>query len=349
MAGIYSPSEPGSTYEVLPGSPDVRQLQHSTLGMWTIFRKNLRPRYGVVWFDIFFCLLMMIGGFAAHVALVCAKGNVFGLEVGILFVLWIGFWLNAILTFGHEAAHYNLSPSRARNDILADWTIWLFFPETTKNYRRSHWQHHLHLGDLQDTEISYHNCLSPWFLARALTGIYLLELMSRYIFRPRPAASVRRAPSSAPSGSAADRFTPVLRTAAVHSIFLGIAIFLFHAYASALVWAIAVVFVFPFFASTRQILEHRAADAACSMDLSVVPQGPVNRLFGTDLFSRYFGAAGFNRHLLHHWDPTVSYTRFDEMQAFFIATHLQGSLAKAQSSYAATFVALLRRARNERA
>ena len=345
MEEIYSPSEVGSAHEVLPGSPDVRQLRHPSLGLWTGFRKNLRPRYGVVWFDISFCLLMMAGGFAAHIALVCIWGNVFGLEVGVLFVLWIGFWLNAILTFGHEAAHYNLSPSRARNDVLADWTIWLFFPETTKNYRRSHWQHHLHLGDLQDTEISYHNCLSPWFLARALTGLYLLELMSRYVFHARPAASVGRAPSSAPAGSTADRITPVLRTAAVHSIFLGIAIF-FHAYASALVWAIAVVFVFPFFASTRQILEHRASEAACSTDFGLVPHGPVNRLFGTDLFSRYFGAAGFNRHLLHHWDPTVSYTRFDEMQAFFSGTHLQGSMGKAQSSYGSTFRALLRRALN---
>lgn len=345
MEELYIPADIESSRDVLPGSPDVRQLQHPSLGMWISFRKNLRPRYGRVWCDIIFCLSMMIGGFAAHIAVVSVWGNVFGLELGILFALWIGFWLNAVLTFGHEAAHYNLSPSRARNDALADWTIWLFFPETTKNYRRSHWQHHLHLGDLRDTEISYHNCLSPWFLARALTGIYLLELMSRYIFRPRSIASVRRAPSSAPSGSAANRITPVLRTGAVHSIFLGVAI-LFHAYASALVWAIAVVFVFPFFASTRQILEHRAADAACSTDFSVVPQGPVNRLFGRGLFSRYFGAAGFNRHLLHHWDPTVSYTRFDEMQAFFNGTHLQGSMGKAQSSYRSTFVALLRRARN---
>ena len=241
-----------------------------------------------------------------------------------------------------------MSPSRLRNDVLADWTIWLFFPETTKNYRRSHWQHHLHLGDLQDTEISYHNCLSPWFLARALMGIYLLELISRYIFRPRSAASVGQATRSAPPGSAANQITPVLRTVAIHSIFIGTAI-LFRAYASAAIWVIAVVFVFPFFASTRQILEHRAADAACSTDFGLVPQGPVNRLFGKDLFSRYFGAAGFNRHLLHHWDPTVSYTRFNEMQAFFHGTHLQGPIGKAQSSYGSTFIALLRKALNGRA
>jgi fatty acid desaturase len=345
MEELHIPLETEGTHDVLPGSPDVRQLRHPTLGMWTSFRKTLRPSYGMVWSDITLCLLLMIGGFATHVAVVCIWGEVFGLKVGFLFALWIGFWLNAILTFGHEAAHYNLSPNRVRNDVLADWTIWLFFPETTKNYRRSHWQHHLHLGDLQDTEISYHNCLSPWFLARALTGIYLLELISRYIFRRRPDASARKAPRSAPPGSTANRITPVLRTLAVHSVFVGLAI-LFHAYTSAAIWVIAAVFVFPFFASARQILEHRAADAPCGTDFGLVPQGPVNRLFGTDLFSRYFGAAGFNRHLLHHWDPTVSYTRFNEMQVFFSGTHLRGSMGQAQSSYWWTFIALLRKARD---
>jgi fatty acid desaturase len=343
---LYIPLEAEATYEALPGSPDVRQLEHPTLGMWVAYRKTLRPRYITVWFDIGLCFVMMTGGFAAHIVITSIRGNIFGLEVGAFFALWIGFWLNAILTFGHEAAHYNLAPSRARNDILADWTIWLFFPESTKNYRRSHWQHHLHLGDPQDTEISYHNCLSPWFLARALTGIYLLELVSRYIFRRGTHSSLQRAPRSTPRGSTANRVAPALRTMAVHSIFIGVAV-AFHAYASALVWMIAIVFVFPFFASIRQILEHRAADAACSMDFGQVPQGPVNRTFGTDLFSRYFGAAGFNRHLLHHWDPTVSYTRFDEMQIFFNGTHLHGWLERAQSSYAATFAALLRKARNE--
>ena len=33
-------------------------------------------------------------------------------------------------------------------------------------------------------------------------------------------------------------------------------------------------------------------------------------------FSRYFGGAGFNRHLLHHLDPSISYTRFDEFERF---------------------------------
>jgi len=50
------------------------------------------------------------------------------------FALWIGFWFHSILSFGHEAAHYNLSASKKRNDMLSDWTIWLFF---SANVQRS--------------------------------------------------------------------------------------------------------------------------------------------------------------------------------------------------------------------
>jgi fatty acid desaturase len=286
----------------------------------------------------------MAGGYITHLYLTARWGNVFGLETGAAFAVWIGFWLNSILTFGHEAAHYNLSPSRTRNDVLADWTIWLFFPQTTKSYRKSHWQHHLHLGDLEDTEVSYHNCLSPWFLAKALTGIYLAVLMARYLFGKRG----RTTPSpdaqhDARTGSKAGALVAPLRAFTTHSIFIGVPLY-FQCYATAATWVAATFLVFPFLATVRQILEHRAETAECAIDFQQVPHGPVNRVFGKGLFSRYFGAAGFNRHLLHHWDPTVSYTRFDEMEAFFSGTPLNVRLASARSSYLSSLILLTRKA-----
>src|ERR1700675_1133681 len=134
----------------LPGSPDVRQIVHPSAVPWLTFRKTLRPRYWIVWRDLIVCMLMIAGGFAAHLEVTLLRGNLFGFQIGLLFALWIGFWLNALLTFGHEAAHYNLASDPKRNDLLADWTIWLFFAKTTKPYRKSHWQHHLHLGDFAD-------------------------------------------------------------------------------------------------------------------------------------------------------------------------------------------------------
>ncbi len=332
----------------LPGSPELRQITHASIGSWLNFRATLRPRYRLVWCDIVLCMCMMVGGYIAHLFLTARWGNLAGLGTGIVFAAWIGFWLNSILTFGHEAAHYNLSPSRTHNDMLADWTIWLFFPQTTKSYRKSHWQHHLHLGDPEDTEVSYHNCLSPWFLAKALTGIYLPILMVRYVFGRRgksiPSPGAQR---HGRTGLKAGALVAPLRAFTTHSIFVGVA-FYFHCYATAATWVVAAALVFPFLATVRQVLEHRAATADCETNFQHVPHGPVNRVFGKDAFSRYFGAAGFNRHLLHHWDPTVSYTRFDEMESFFSGTPLNVRLASARSSYLSSLILLSRKALRDR-
>jgi hypothetical protein len=69
-------------------------------------------------------------------------------------------------------------------------------------------------------------------------------------------------------------------------------------------------------------------------------------MFGTDFFSRYYGAAGFNRHLLHHWDPEISYTLFDEMEAFIARTPLADKVEEARTIYPDTFKAMLATARN---
>lgn len=333
---FYAPSVSGGT---LPGSPDLRQLISAKSGTWLEFRKTLRPNYARAWFELCFCIAMMITGYSLHLYLARSLGDVFGFKAGIFVAIWIGFWLNSVLTFGHEAAHYNLASDKNHNDFFSDWTIWLFFPQSTKAYRRSHWQHHLHLGDHEDTEISYHNCLSPWFLAKALTGVHLATLFVRYFFRKRaPAVS-----NNASAGGQSAGIVPLLRPMVVHSVFVGVAV-AFHCYSTAAVWLSAVIFVFPFLASVRQILEHRAASASCATDFAHELHGPVNRLFGKDPFSIFFGAAGFNRHLLHHWDPTVSYTCFDQMQRFLAETEFRSALESSKSSYLATFTTLLKSA-----
>lgn len=335
----------GAGEESLPGSPNLRTIRHPRLGLWIDFRKRLAPRYVVVWTDLTLCILLALGGFAGHVVLTAHFGNAFGFAVGLPFAIWIGFWLNSILTFGHEAAHYNLAHGHRSNDLLADWTIWLFFPQTTRGYRKSHWQHHLHLGDPQDTEISYHNCFSPWFLIKTLTGIHLGTLLLRYALghdRPRLTAQISGAESP---GLQKVRMGPLLRSLAVHLIIIGSAI-VRHAYASAVVWLVSAAVIFPFFASIRQLLEHRSAEAGCDTNFQQVLHGPVNRIFGSDVFSRYFGAAGFNRHLFHHWDPTISYTRFNDMQKFLAESGFGEHIQVAQSSYFATALLLFRRARD---
>jgi hypothetical protein len=119
-------------------------------------------------------------------------------------------------------------------------------------------------------------------------------------------------------------------------------------YSTALAWCVAVIVIYPFCNTMRQLLEHRALDAPPDADFTRVAHGPVNRLFGSDPLSRTFGAAGFNRHLLHHWHPAASYTRFDDLEAFLMATPLRPALDAARTTYPATWRALARRARGAR-
>jgi len=337
---LRGPEEPGET---LPGSPDLRELTHPEIGSWRKFRAGLKPKYWHAWAEINFCLAMLLGGYAAHFGLAWRLGNLAGLAAAPLFAAWLGFWLNAILTFGHEAAHYNLSASKSRNDLLADWSIWLFFPQSSKSYRKSHWQHHLHLGDPEDTEISYHNCASPWFLARAITGIYLLELMSRYTLGRGANPKLKPTPSKQNRAARLGQILALARAGTTHAVLIGVPLY-FHCYSTSVTWLVGAALAFPFFATVRQLLEHRAEDAHCAINYREVPHGPVNRLFGKNLFSRFYGAAGFNRHLLHHWDPTVSYTCFDEMERFFAGTRLQPEIEKSQTTYTSNLILLARKA-----
>lgn len=328
---------------ILPGSPDLRGVSHPAFGNWLAYRSTLRPRYGQVWMDILLCLTAILGGYAADFLLTQRFGNLAEFLLLPLFAVWLGFWLNALLTFGHEGAHYNLSSSRFRNDLLADWSIWLFFPQSSKSYRRSHWQHHLHLGDPQDTEISYHNCMSPWFMVKALTGVYLLELLARYAMGKRTTPQIREVGTSASPAARLGQMAAVARAGTTHLFLIGLPLY-FHCYATAAAWLLGAALIFPFLATTRQLLEHRSEDAHCATDYVREHHGPVNRMFAKNMFSRYFGAAGFNRHLLHHWDPTVSYTCFDDMEKFFDGTQLHQQLEKSRTTYTSSLLVLMRKA-----
>ena len=64
-------------------------------------------------------------------------------------------------------------------------------------------------------------------------------------------------------------------------------------------------------------------------------------MFGRHLFSRTFGGAGFNRHLLHHIEPQVSYTRYDALETWLMSTSIAPALDSRRASYVRTFAALV--------
>lgn len=328
----------------LPGVPEQLSLVADDGTAWREFRKTLAPRYGMVWREIGMIHAAIWSGLAAVCVADVKLPIVQSALVVPLAAAWIGFWLHALLNFGHESAHDNLASNRIWSDRLANWFIWPLYGQSAAQYRRVHWQHHLHLGDPHDTEVSYHHCLSPSFLLKTLTGLHLVAAFARHLGAMGRASANSDNDVTHPKRSVSELW-PIGRSAGIHASLVVGATWA-GCWMTALTWCVAVVIVFPFLTAIRQIVEHRRIDADCDRDFTAETHGPVNRLFGTGFISRSFGAAGFNRHLLHHWDPRISYTRFDEMESFLLRTAMRPELDSRRTTYWTVIRELLRSARH---
>jgi fatty acid desaturase len=126
---------------------------------------------------------------------------------------------------------------------------------------------------------------------------------------------------------------------AVHSVIL-VATYVFGLPWLTLAWAVGLGAVFPLFGTLRPLLEHRDERADARINFAETNHGAYTRMFGTDIFSSLFGAAGFNRHLLHHWEPSISYTNLAELEAYLLDTEAAAIIEMRRSSYFWTFVNL---------
>ncbi|MBL8896663.1 MAG: fatty acid desaturase [Planctomycetes bacterium] len=321
--------------------PELRDLDKERLrdARGTSYREYVRslvPRYGVVWLHIAcgYAVLLAVGlGVAALDGrwLGVLADRALGVSLG---ALLFGYTLAFLHLFLHEAAHWNLAPSRTWNDRLANLLLGSFLGVDIRSYRPIHWEHHRHLGTTRDTERSYFESLSLRFVVEALTGIRVLRVLAG---RRRALAS---APAKGEERAARSRHQPF--TAAVLNLALLALLVLSGNYAVALAWALGLGVVFPFFASVRQVLEHRDERARADVDYASVDHGAVNRMFGSGPLASTLGGAGFNRHLLHHLEPQLSYTRLAELERFLLGTELRDALLTHRATYVGTFVRLLR-------
>lgn len=293
--------------------PSLRaRVDAETAGGYARFRKDLAPRHGVVWRDIAL-------GYAALALIVVAVGSVEGLVSGLLAAIFgavaIGVAIAYLQLFIHEAAHYNLARDRATNDRIADTLIAWQVGTTIAAYRRVHFDHHRHFGHAEDGERSWAHRLSWRLVAGMLTGIHALRIFL-----------ARRGDSTATPSSK----LPLIRGGAIHALLLG-AMLALGAWPAALAWIGGVGIMFPFFATLRPLLEHRRAasdDALLGGD-----RDAVTRLFTDGPFARIFGGAGFTRHMLHHWEPQVSYTRLAELEAYLARTSIGPILDARRTTY----------------
>jgi len=238
-----------------------------------------------------------------------------------------GYALAFIVLFFHEAAHYNLARDRALNDRLANILIGVFLGQSIATYRSTHFDHHRYLGTPTDTEHGYFDPLNVTFITESLTGLKTLK---------------RLAARNHAAGTRIDAL--MMLGSLLHLTIVGLALRLGQ-WPLAVAWTIAIVIVFPFLAAIRQLLEHRSELATPEVDYSVVPHGAVNRMFGSGPVASTFGGAGFNRHMLHHWEPQISCTRLRDLERFVRDTPAAHVLEQGTTSYGWTFLGLLRRGR----
>lgn len=294
-----------------------QRMLADTGGDYLRYRKQLTPRYGRVILDI----ALGYAALAGVLALVGqADGLVGGTGAAVLGAIVTGFLVAYLQLFIHEGAHFNLSADRRSNDRIADWLISWQVGTSIAAYRATHAEHHRHLGRDRDTEISYRHALTPGFIVEMLTGVHALRVF---------ASRTDDAPAVARSR------LPLIRGVAIHGILLA-TLLAFGAWPAALAWVGGIAVAFPFFATVRQLLEHRPTP-------TMIDDGDaVTRVFDDGVFARIFGGAGFNRHLLHHLEPQLSYTRLADLERFIQTTTMRGVLDSRRATYGATFLELVR-------
>jgi fatty acid desaturase len=291
------------------------RVNAETGGDYAEYRNGLAPHYGAVRRDIAL-------GYLALAAINAGVGmaGLFAIPIG---AALIGFTIAYLQLFIHEAAHFGLAADRDANDRIADRFICWQVGTDIASYRATHWEHHRSLGGPGDTEVSYRNRLSLGFLAAMLTGVHAVR-----VFLTR---------KSAPAKGAKMSLAPLVRGVAVHGVIL-VSLVAIGWWPAAIAWVAGMGIFFPFFATVRQLLEHRPAAGDGG-------NTAVTRLFGDGLFDRVFGAAGFNRHMLHHLEPQVSYTRLPDLERYLMATSARAELDARRSTYTGAFAALVGRDR----
>lgn len=312
-------------------------------------RKALRPRWGRVAFDVALGYAALAGTALlarhalAHLGVSPSPASVLAASPSSLALLALtvllaavsfGYWMAYLQLFIHEAAHFNLAPGRKLNDLVANALVGVWVGAHIENYRAIHWEHHRLHGEPGDTEHSYFSALDARFLAETLLLVRAFRVV---LFRKKKleAADGGSAKKKAPK----DGRPMLLLGMATHGALLG-GLVLAGLWPVAIAWIMGMAMFFPFFGALRQLLEHRSTSARRDVDYATTPHGKATRMFREGLFASTFGGAGFTRHLLHHWEPAVSYTNLAEVERFLEGCEPTRALASAKTTYLRAFVAL---------
>lgn len=327
------------TLNTVQAGSDFETIRKSTITnsagvKYSEFKAGLKPRFFKVWTDIVTGYVFLIALLVGAVYMQLNHPDLFYITIPVGAIL-AGYIIAYIHLFIHEAAHYNIAADRKKNDKLANIFIGLIVGMDIKFYRVIHFDHHRFLGTTKDTEKTYFDALTPRFIIESLTGIRVIKVMTNRDEKMKANANID------PAVLASNK--KMFLSGALLNFSIVVALFAFGLWQVALLWLAGMGVMFPFFAALRQLLEHRHDEADHKIDYNTVDHGIKNRMFGEGIVANTLGGAGFNRHLLHHWDPQVSYTRLKEVERFLADTPLSSALQDHRTSYISTFVKLFKK------
>lgn len=297
------------------------------------FKADLKPRFKTIWLQLFSGHLTLA---AIAILIFLAEKNlsVFWLiPVTAAAAVGIGYVIAYIVLFFHEAAHFNLARERKNNDLLANLAIGCFLGQNIKEYRIVHFDHHRFLGQPNDTENTYFDPLNARFIAELLLGIKPLKV----ILKRKKFLDVAENKGKSEKKSFFNIY--LLFGIAFHIGILSLGL-IAGTWSFVFAWIAGVGIFFPLFSALRQLLEHRDEKADANVDYTKTPHGAATKMFGSNPFAATFGGAGFNHHLLHHWDPQISCSNLHEVKEFLLETEAGEILKKSQTGYVKTFVRL---------
>jgi fatty acid desaturase len=326
----------------LPAADAIERqhLKDSTGRSYKEFKASLKPRWIKVWLDI-------IAGYVVIGVTLWALARLERSMPGLV-LLWIplaalilGATIAYIQLFLHEAAHFNIAPGRRLNDFLANVFLGLMVGQEIRGYRRVHFDHHRYLGTIRDTERAYFDALDAKFIIQSLAGIKLLKILTRRAEGAQTTAEASDELGREGPGLRGRRLLLLGAGAVANLAIIAAAVVTKH-WAVAVAWPLAMGSVHPFVNAMRQLVEHRSFEAVSHNDYTKVPHGPNTRMFAQGPLASVLGGAGFNRHLLHHWEPQISYTCFPDLERYLLDTPSADVFRMQKTSYLRAFGRLMR-------
>jgi fatty acid desaturase len=234
----------------------------------------------------------------------------------------------------HDAAHFNISRDKARNDWLSD----VFFAAptliATATYRAQHQSHHAHLGEAErDGDVrTWYSLRGGKVVSRValtLLGGEALKTIASYSEHGR-----RQAP--------ADSLRQLALVALTNSVLVGYCVWLGSPLVYFGLWLLPIFTLTVLLLTLRVIAEHQNLDyaraGADDFERDMLP--PLVRTIEAGPIGRFLlGSMNFCYHHEHHLYPAIPYARLPELHRLLIE---RGYYAERPDELAAGYAQVLR-------